>query len=197
MAKAFPNIYTDVVQNLAGRSLSTKLGKVEEALKSEESQTPPSGTIMNYMNSAKITEKQKANIEWLLFRMFICCALPWALLNSEFFVAFVFALAPAFVVPDRSAFFPKHLAQEVAAWGEAFKAYLEDKHHLTLSFDGWSTKARDELYTFHTTTPRRRSFFTHGHVFKGVSVTGEALLGVILKVYILRVQLHLQHAEMC
>jgi hypothetical protein len=92
-------------------------------------------------------------------------------------------LCPAFIVPDRSSFFPKHLAQEVAAWGEAFKKFLENYHHLTLSLDGWSTHARDELYTFHTTTPKRRSFFTDGHVFKGVSVTGEALLGVIVKVF--------------
>lgn len=103
-------------------------------------------------------------------------------MNSEFFVTFVLALAPAFVVPDRSSFFPKHLAQEVSAWGSAFKTFLKDKSHLTLSFDGWSTRARDEIYTFHTTTPKRRSFFTDGHVFKGVSVTGEALLGVIIKV---------------
>lgn len=126
-----------------------------------------------------MTEKQKMNIELIMFRMFICCALPWALLSSEFFVAFVFALAPAFVVPDRSSFFPKHLAQEVTAWSEGFKQFLDGKIHLTLSFDGWSTRARDELYTFHTTTPKRRSFFTEGHVFKGQSVTGDNLLKVI------------------
>jgi len=143
---------------------------------------PLAGTLMNYMNPAKITEQQKIKIELLMFRMFICCALPWALLNSDFFVAFVLALSPNFIIPDRSSFFPKHLAQEVAAWGEAFTKFLENHSHLTLSFDGWSTRARDELYTFHTTTPKRRSFFTDGHVFKGVSVTGEALLGVIVKV---------------
>jgi len=160
---------------------SSEVEIVDVTLQSTVSAQGP-GTIMNYMNSAKITEKQKINIEWLLFRMFICCALPWALLDSDFFCAFVFALSPAFVVPDRSAFFPKHIMQEVAAWGQAFKIFLRDKDHLTLSFDGWSTHARDEVYTFHTTTPHRCSFFTDGHVFKGVLVTGEALLSVIVKV---------------
>jgi len=137
---------------------------------------------MTYMNPAKITDQQKVRIEWLMFRMFICCALPWALMDSEFFIAFVLGLAPNFVVPDRSSFFPKHLAQEVAYWGEGFKKFIENHSHLTISLDGWSTRTRDELYTFHTTTPKRRSFFTDGHVFKGESVTGSVLLGVIDKV---------------
>ena len=138
--------------------------------------------IWTYMNSAKITEQQKTKIEWFMFRMFICCALPWVLLNSKFFVEFVACLAPSFVVPDRSSFFPKHLAQEVAVWGEQLKKYLEGKCHLTFSFDGWSTRAKDELYTFHTTTPKRRSFFTDGQIFRGVSVTGDALKAVCIEV---------------
>jgi hypothetical protein len=53
---------------------------------------------------------------------------------------------------DRSSFFPKHLAQEVAAWGEVFENFLKNHHHLTLLLDGWGTYACDELYAFHTTT---------------------------------------------
>lgn len=134
------------------------------------------------MNPAKISEKHKIKIEWLMFRMFICCALPWALMDSSFFIDFIHALAPNFSVPDRSAFFPKHLAQEVAVWGEKFKEFLEGKSHLTMSLDGWSTRAKDEIYTVHTTTPKRRSFFTDGHIFKGISVTGEALKDVLTRV---------------
>ena len=193
MSKDFTKLFSEVIKNLSKRAHSSKLGIIDAALEVAEApdvldlettlQTAPlAGTLMNYMNPAKITEQQRIKIELLMFRMFICCALPWALLNSEFFVVFVHSLSPNFILADRSSFFPKHLAQEVAAWGEAFTKFLKNHSHLTLSFDGWSTRARDELYTFHTTTPKRRSFFTDGHVFKGVSVTGEALLGMIVKV---------------
>ncbi|KAJ7881643.1 hypothetical protein B0H13DRAFT_2345083 [Mycena leptocephala] len=53
---------------------------------------------------------------------------------------------------------------------------------MTLSLDGWSSCAKDEIYTFHTTIPSRRSFFVDGHVFKGISVTGATLAGVIQKI---------------
>ena len=52
------------------------------------------------MNPAKISEQQKIKIELNMFRMFIGCTLPWALMDSQFFVDFVLALAPNFKVPD-------------------------------------------------------------------------------------------------
>jgi hypothetical protein len=151
------------VENLAGQAHSTKLGKLEKALNlspdieidhTESTPVAPVGTLRDYMGPAKLTESQKIHIEWVMFHMFICCTLPWALLNSEYFIAFVLVLCPAFSIPDQSSFFPKHLAKEVAAWGEAFKKFLENYHHLTLLLDRWSTHAHDELYTFHTTTPK-------------------------------------------
>ncbi|KAJ3761610.1 ribonuclease H-like domain-containing protein [Lentinula raphanica] len=56
--------------------------------------------------------------------------------------------------------------------------FLENRKYLTLSFDGWSSRAKDEIYTFHTTLPSRRSIFTTGHVFNGNSVTALQLLDV-------------------
>lgn len=117
---------------LAGRSLSSKLADSVETHRTaneddvEMEPTPlaasesQQSTILSYMNLAKITEKQKNKIELLMFEMFICCALPWALLNSESFIEFVLALAPNFHIPDRSVFFPKHLAQETANWNQNF-----------------------------------------------------------------------------
>lgn len=175
------------MDELAGKAHSTKLdgkaGSQDSDSKPASTSTPPTNVsqsvIHTYMNPAKITENQRLNIELNMFKMFICCALPWALMDSQFFVDFVLALAPNFNIPDRSAFFPKHLSQEVAAWTKKFQEFLEGKKHLTFSLDGWSTRAKDEIYTFHTTTPKRRSFFTDGHIFNGISVTGQALAEVI------------------
>ncbi|KAJ7093057.1 ribonuclease H-like domain-containing protein [Mycena epipterygia] len=63
----------------------------------------------------------------------------------------------------------------------ALQTFLAPRFYLTLSFDGWSSHAHDEIYTFHTTLPSRWSFLTAGHVFKGVSVTAAALFDVVEK----------------
>ncbi|KAF8798696.1 hypothetical protein BYT27DRAFT_7037518, partial [Phlegmacium glaucopus] len=197
LAVNFPTLHKSVTKALVEHAHSTKLENVSTRLSQSKRSATSEGTtegaseeisstatpgILTYMNPAKISEQQKIKIELLMFRMFICCALPWALMDSQFFTDFILALAPNFIVPDRSAFFPKHLAQEVAVWGEKFKLFLEGKSHLTMSLDGWSTRAKDEIYTVHTTTPKRRSFFTDGHVFKGISVTGDALKDVLIRV---------------
>ena len=175
--------HTTKLDNISSTQSESTTGTGTEVALKDISHKPKTG-ILGYMNPAKISENHKIKIEWLMFQMFICCALPWALMDSRFFIDFIHALAPNFTVPDRSAFFPKHLAQEVAVWGEKFKAFLEGKSHLTMSLDGWSTRAKDEIYTIHTTTPKRRSFFTDGHIFKGTSVTGEALRDVLTRVRI-------------
>jgi hypothetical protein len=99
-----------------------------------------------------------------------------------FFLEFILALAPNYKVPERTSFFARNIQAEVAAVGTRLKDFLSTKVHMTLSLDGWSTRAKDEIYTFHTTIPSRRSFFTDGHVFKGISVTGESLAEVIKRV---------------
>ncbi len=78
--------------------------------------------------------------------------------------------------------FACHIAQEAAAINLKLLEFLAGQTSLTLSYDGWSTRARDEIYTFHTTTSKRRSIFAAGHVFKGVSVTGLALRDVAQQV---------------
>jgi hypothetical protein len=59
---------------------------------------------------------------------------------------------PGFSVPDRSHFFPIHLASEAAAAAAKLVVYIVGMAHLTLSFDGWSSKGHDEIYTLSITT---------------------------------------------
>lgn len=56
-------------------------------------------------------------------------------------------------MPDQSSFFTLHLATEAATVASKLAVYLAGFVHLTLSFDGWSSKGNDEIYTVHITTP--------------------------------------------
>ena len=74
---------------------------------------PPTQGILAYMNSAKISEQKKIKIEWLIFCMFICCALPWALMDNKFFAEFILALAPNFPFPTDPLFFQNILCRKL------------------------------------------------------------------------------------
>ena len=71
--------------------------------------------------------------------------------------------------------------------------YLSQFVHLTLSFDGWSSKGHDEIYSVHLTTPLRRSFLIDGLMLTGLSCTGEAIFdglkAIILLITAFRISL--------
>jgi hypothetical protein len=54
--------------------------------------------------------------------------------------------------------------------------------HLTLSFDGWSSKGGAEIYTVHITTPLRQSYLVDGLMLTGLSTDGQNLFSLISEV---------------
>ena len=91
-------------------------------------------------------------------------------------------------MPDRSSFFTLHLAAEAATVASKLTIYLAGFMHLTLSFDGWSSKENDKIYTVHITTPLRCSFLIDGLVLTGLSASGDVLfnyLSDVSNIYIL------------
>lgn len=69
-----------------------------------------------------------------------------------------------------------HLTAEAATISKELLAYLETFIHLTLSYDGWSSKGRDEIYTVHVTTPDpRKSYLVEGLVLTGSSTDAETI----------------------
>ena len=85
-------------------------------------------------------------------------------------------------MPDKSNFFSVCLAVEATAVASKITAYLTTFIHLTLSFDGWSSKGHDEIYSVHITTPLQHSFFVEGLILTGLSTAGDALFGYLSEV---------------
>ncbi|CAK5273886.1 unnamed protein product [Mycena citricolor] len=136
------------------------------------------GTILKYYKPIKMTDVCQAAIDLALFQLIICAALPFSFVGNPWLVNLLLVAVPNYVTPDRSAFFTRHLAEQLAAFTVQLKAFLLPYCYLTLSLDGWSSRGHDEIYTFHTTLPSRRSNFTLGHVFGTVSTTADALVTV-------------------
>ncbi|KAJ7933484.1 hypothetical protein B0H13DRAFT_1855993 [Mycena leptocephala] len=88
---------------------------------------------------------------------------------------------------DYIAFFIKHIAAETAYVLKLLKVVLAQFIHLTLSFDGWSSKGGDKIYTVHITTPNRMSFLVEGLVLTGISTSGENIFHRLLAVLTLYV----------
>lgn len=69
-----------------------------------------------------------------------------------------------------------HLAAEAVSVAKELSTYLENFIHLTMSYDGWSSKGRDEIYTVHVTTPDpRKSYLVEGLILTGLSTDAETI----------------------
>lgn len=76
-----------------------------------------------------------------------------------------------------------HIAAESAVVAKELVTFLAGFIHLTLSFDGWSSKGRDEIYTVHVTTPwPRKSYLVDGLKLTGLSTDAETLFGKLKEV---------------
>ncbi|KAJ3563316.1 hypothetical protein NP233_g9013 [Leucocoprinus birnbaumii] len=119
----WPSLYAEVQKELRKKANSTAietgqtqvLPKVRVPKERDAGTEKRQGTVLEHFNKAKISVAQQAYIDLLLFQFFICCAIPFTVLDNHFFRELLAALAMNYVVPDRSTFFVKHLAQETAA----------------------------------------------------------------------------------
>ena len=69
-----------------------------------------------------------------------------------------------------------HIAAEAASVTKELFTFLGTFIHLMLSFDGWSSKGRDEIYTVHVTTPfPRKLYLVEGLMLTGSSTDAETI----------------------
>ncbi|KAK6980793.1 DUF659 family protein, partial [Favolaschia claudopus] len=108
--------------------------------------------------------------------------LAFALLDNGFFIDFCNALCSSYSVPDRSSFVTSRLAIETTYAMEQLQAMVQSFIHLTLSFDGWSSRRKDEIYTTHVTTSACLSYLVAGIILTGISATGDKICEELTKV---------------
>lgn len=165
--------------SVAGSSRGVSEMDVDPPAAGDSTTDPLSGGITEYYTPLKMTPARQAAIDLALFQLVICAALPFSFVENPWLINLLLIAVPNYITPERTAFFIRHITEQLSAFLGALGVFLANRCHLTLSFDGWSSRAHDEIYTFHTTLPSRRSFFTAGHVFKGISVTAANLFAVV------------------
>ncbi|CAK5263387.1 unnamed protein product, partial [Mycena citricolor] len=147
----------DVTDAESVKILDTAEGSVVD----EEEDVPlKKGTLREYFTPIKMTETRQAAIDLALFQLVICAALPFAFVENPWLVNLLLIAVPNYVTPERTAFFTAQLTNQMTAFKTALAAFLVGRCYMTLSLDGWSSRGNDEIYTFHTTLPSRRSIFT-------------------------------------
>ncbi|KAJ6575687.1 hypothetical protein DFH09DRAFT_1361827 [Mycena vulgaris] len=160
---------------IPGITTALPSGSPSHSQSASSGSTPSQGTLDGAWGESSITASRQSIIDYLLLRLIVCCALAFSLCDNGFFVDFCNAMCPSYSVPNRSSFISYNLVMEAENAMVQLKTLLESFIHLTLSFDGWSSRRSDEIYTVHVSTPTRMSYMVAGIILTGLSTTSETI----------------------
>ena len=114
--------------------------------------------------------------------LFTVKRIPYNVLDSKQWKKLMNDAAPGYTPPSATTMLDSMLP------AEAKKVYLENiknlrtKSHLTLTFDGLTTRNPDSIYTIHVITPERDVFLVKGVELSGESHTAERIAQVVIEV---------------
>jgi len=100
---------------------------------SNKSQTHNNDHYENF--STSLTKED--NINKALAKMFVCCNLPFALIEHPFFVDFIKNLRVTYNLPSRWILTENLIIQEVSRINLKVNKIIKEETNLTISFDGW------------------------------------------------------------
>ncbi|KAJ7330478.1 hypothetical protein DFH08DRAFT_1022764 [Mycena albidolilacea] len=165
LAEIFPKLYQKVVVECAergrgdGKTLKlrtkTKLSaaapapaadaKSDQGVEMEvdtsvnDSGTSAKPSIKEYYTPVKMTPARQAMLDLALFQLVICAALPFTFVDNPWLINFLLIAIPNYVTPERTAFFIRHITEQLSVFTTELQSFLHNRVYLTLSFDGWSS----------------------------------------------------------
>jgi hypothetical protein len=93
--------------------------------------------LNDFYESANITSQKQKIIDQALTRMFVCCGLPFSLVENPFFIEFVNQLKPAYKLPSRFKLTKDFINEEVANVNVKVELELKRQNNLTLGKENY------------------------------------------------------------
>lgn len=87
----------------------------------------------HYKSNDPISDERQAQINQILLRAFICCGIPWAVIDNPFFRDLLTALEPGYIPPSRKTLSERILNEEAAKIDIRTQNHLKKAENLTLS----------------------------------------------------------------
>ena len=183
------NIRSDYLEIVAKRTVTINKGK-EKVLtstvkkrKSESSlpQLKQTG-LGNFLESTKLSDTRRNNINTALGRFFVTCSIPFAVADHHFFIEFCKQLRPAYEPPSRTTISNNILHAEAATITIKILKELQNEENITIALDGWTDPSNRNLYNFVLMTSNRHEYIWAIEDVSSESITGDFLATQIEKI---------------
>ncbi|CAB4484043.1 unnamed protein product [Rhizophagus irregularis] len=91
---------------------------------------------------------KEIQISKALVKLFVCCNLPFSLIEHPFFQEFMKVLHATYTLSTRWILSNTFLAQEIARIDVKVSRIIENEINLTIAFDGWTNSSGQSIYDY-------------------------------------------------
>jgi len=134
---------------------------------------------------AKGKEEHRLNVNQKVLNFLCATGIPPRAVSYPEWDELIYSMDQHVRIYSESSFREKYIPAEAVRVTLEAVQLLKKKQHLTISYDGGSTRATESIYSVHVTTPdTRESYFIEGNEASGLSHTGEHIHALLLKVCI-------------
>lgn len=148
---------------------------------SKSSPTPSQPSVYNISKNAA-SNKRNLILDAMLVMLIACQAISSRFLDNPYTRAFFMFALPDWKLPSRTSWETVILPAEAASIRKKMLDMFKNSINLTLSFDGWESRAKDSIYTITVTTAERLAYLFHFHSVTTESHTGEYIAKFLLEV---------------
>ncbi|GET67050.1 ribonuclease H-like domain-containing protein [Rhizophagus irregularis DAOM 181602=DAOM 197198] len=131
--------------------------------------------LTDWFESTNINSQKKASITRALVRAFICCGIPFSIIENPFFIEFLHEMRPGYEPPTSELLSGRLLNQETARINDKIKEIIKNSENLTLALDGWTNPNGVSVYNYVILTPDREQYLYALHDYSGDHHTGDFL----------------------
>ncbi|PKY61355.1 hypothetical protein RhiirA4_449830, partial [Rhizophagus irregularis] len=89
--------------------------------------------LTDWFESTNINSQKKASITRALVRAFICCGIPFSIIENPFFIEFLHEMRPGYEPPTSELLSGRLLNQETARINDKIKEIIKNSENLTLA----------------------------------------------------------------
>jgi|GEM_PF-1010360 len=157
---------------------STSTTKTNKKRKNDSSQTNIDEHFENFPTSLS----KEDQINKALVKLFVCCNLPFSLVEHPFFTEFIKTIRNTYSIPSRWVLSNTLFDQEVSRVKMKIDRILDKEINLTITFDGWTNPTGQSIYDYCLITEGRKEFLWCSKDYSGNSHTGAFLGEEIIKI---------------
>ncbi|PKY60709.1 hypothetical protein RhiirA4_484713 [Rhizophagus irregularis] len=116
-------------------------------------------------------------INKVLAKMFVCCNLPFALIEHPFFIEFVKTLRATYNLPSRWVLTETLIIQEISRINLKVNRIINEENNMTIAFDGWTNPTGQSIYDYCLITEDRKEYLWCSKDYSNVPHHTGAFLG--------------------